>query len=1206
MNRVRAYGLTCVLMFAAVAAQATTIVLPSDEQLVAKSSVIVEGTVVSTNAVENNGAIYTDTVINVARAIKGRTDATITVREIGGELDGRITKVYGTAEFHAGERVLVFLEPNPRGGFRTIDLFVGKFTEARTMNARRLWLREDGAQDVQLLDGDFHAVEARNVQRDAVGFETFIAESLTGRAGTKNYGIENPVLARDASTATDGHRYTSDFTLIAEPTIYRWFRFDTGQSAAWYSAGTQPGYTNGGVSELQTAMGVWTGYTQAIIRYTYAGARSGPMGGLDAPNGVNEVLFNDPLNEISGTWNRSTGGVVGQGGFNGVSTGGTWNAPFTADPSHPAGPVHAYAITEGNLVVQDGVSSSTGISSTRLAEIVAHEFGHTLGIGHSTDSTALMYPTVTGLGPSLRPDDQLAARWLYPNGDTTPPNPQGPAAPTNLRATVSGTNVDLTWDDNATNETGQSIYLAAGSGAFSNVGDVAANAKSARVSGLAGGSYRLYVVAFNASGTSSQSNTVTATIASAPVASFSFTPSNGTAGATTFTFTDQSTGGVTSRQWNFGDGSSATASVVAHIYATPGQYTVTLTVSANGLSSQTSKSVAVFAPLDASFVWSPSSPTPNDTVQFTDQSSGSPTAWNWSFGDGTTSSQPNPSKKYPVAGSYLVTLTVSRTGSSSSTTKTIGVSSGVPITPNVVAAFSLSSPSPTAGASVTFNDQSSGSPTTWSWTFGDGGSSASKNPIHVYALPGTYTVSLTASNATTSSSSTKDITVAEAAAYRSLISVAAQTGGVGGTSWRTELTMFNAGAQGANVRVLFLPSGGGQPTIRDLFLAPHQSQTYANALLDLFAMPSGAGALGVEASSAGTTADLRITSRTFTTGASGTYGQSVPDVEPASLAKTLYVTGIKSGTDYRTNLGFVNRASTSLTATLTLFSATGGTTSTTNVTLPANSFQQSSLVSYFPEVEGRTFDVLSLRIASPVPDAVSAYASVVDNTTQDPVYIQAVTPAVGGALTIPVVGRAPGANGTFWRSDVTFFNPTTVRMTLTLQYGGVEKSFAINGGDTLVLADVLAVFGQTAGSATLAVTWSTVVGPVATSRTYTSVENGGTYGQSIDPLAQLSNATFVPGLRNDTSYRTNLGFVNGGSDTETFNVIALSPNGNELARTTVILAAGASTQSAVTALLPRVNGNFTLFVEGDGNAQLFAYGSMIDNQSGDPVFFAGR
>jgi hypothetical protein len=318
------------------------------------------------------------------------------------------------------------------------------------------------------------------------------------------------------------------------------------------------------------------------------------------------------------------------------------------------------------------------------------------------------------------------------------------------------------------------------------------------------------------------------------------------------------------------------------------------------------------------------------------------------------------------------------------------------------------------------------------------------------------------------------------------------------------------------------------------------------------------------------------------------------------------VTGIKSGTDYRTNLGLVNRASTPVTATLTLFSATGGTTATKSVTLAATSFQQASLVSYFPEVEGRTFDVLSLRIVSAVPDAVSAYASVVDNITQDPVYIQAVTPAVGGALSIPVVGRAPGANGTFWRSDVTFFNPTTSRMVLTLTYSGASHPIAVNGGDTVVLADVLSEFGQTAGGATLGVTWSNVTGPVVTSRTYTSVEKGGTFGQSIDPLAQLGNTSFVAGLRNDASYRTNVGFVNGGDETETFDVIALGTDGAELARTTVTLPAGVQMQSAVTALLPRVSGNFTLSVQGDDNAELFAYGSMIDNQSGDPVFYAGR
>ena len=117
-----------------------------------------------------------------------------------------------------------------------------------------------------------------------------------------------------------------------------------------------------------------------------------------------------------------------------------WTAPFTADATHTARAYTAYNITEGNLTIQDNVSTTTGIGSTTLAEIVAHELGHTLGFGHSSDSTALMYATVSPGGASLRPDDQLAARWLYPNGaqsggggTTTVPN-----APSNLNATISG------------------------------------------------------------------------------------------------------------------------------------------------------------------------------------------------------------------------------------------------------------------------------------------------------------------------------------------------------------------------------------------------------------------------------------------------------------------------------------------------------------------------------------------------------------------------------------------------------------------------------------------------------------------------------------------------------------------------------------------------------------------------------------------------
>ena len=1202
MNRfsLRAYGLTCVLMLAGMTASATTIVLPTDEQLVDKASLIVSGTVAAVTPVDRSGAVWTEATVRVTRTVKGSAPETITVNEPGGMLGDRVTRIYGAPEFVAGENVLLFLVPDG-DKYRVVDLFVGKFGEGKTLDGRRLWMRARDAE-VTLLDHDFKPIEAGLVEREATGFEHFVRERAAGRAAAKNYGLVNPALAEETAPRP---RIQSNFTLMSEGAPpARWFSFDNGGSAAWYHSGTQPGYSGGGLTELQTAMGVWVNYGSAKIRYSYAGALTVAPKGTKSRNGVNEVLFNDPLAEIAGSWTPSQGGVVGLGGYNGLSSGKSWTAPFQADPAHPAGTMTAYEITEANLVIQDNVSPANGISSKILGEIIAHEFGHTLGIGHSESSTALMYASVTGLGPSLRDDDMVAARWLYPSGSSTPPQPQVPSAPSSLVATASGSNADLTWNDNSSDETNFGIYLAGATGSFTKTGTVPAGTRSARISALAAGTYRVYVVATNAAGDSAASNTATFTIAGAPVAVFSLSPQSGNAGVTTFTFFDESKGTITSRSWSFGDGSTSSASVATHVYATAGTFPVTLTVTGPGGSSSVTKNVSVSGAISALFSFSPSNPTVSDTLQFTDLSGGAPSSWSWTFGDGTSSTQQNPAKKYGSQGTYTVSLTVSRNGVSSTTSREIVVAGATPGTIPVVATFDASAVNVTPGQTVSFSDRSSGAPTQWSWSFGDGTSSTAQNPSHVYASTGIYTVTLTASKAGSSSQATKQIVVTAVVPYSTLISAVAQTDGAGGTTWRTELSIVNTGLEGTTVTLRFLPS----LTERTFFLAPRQSMTYANTLFEAFRLSSGAGAVTIDATSAGSSAQLRVTSRTFTTGTIGTYGQSVPEVQPRQLEKTLYVTGIQSTAAYRTNIVLVNRGTAAISPSLTLYSQGGGVIATKTVTLPPSSFQQSALWAYFPEVQNASHDVLTLKIGSNESDAVSAYASVVDNATQDPIYIQAVPAPLVSSATIPAVGRASGANGTFWRSDVTLFNPRDAALSVSLRYGGANRTVTLAPRDTIVIADVLSsLFGASAGSGPLFLSWSASSGPVVTSRTYTSVETGGTFGQSIDPIAALGRTSFVPGLRNDSSFRSNIGFVNGGADAETLTVIVLSSFGTELARTTVTVPAGEQRQYSVSSLFPNVNSSsFTLAVEGDADAKLFAYGSMVDNASGDPVFFAGQ
>ena len=99
-----------------------------------------------------------------------------------------------------------------------------------------------------------------------------------------------------------------------------------------------------------------------------------------------------------------------------------------------------------------------------------------------------------------------------------------------------------------------------------------------------------------------------------------------------------------------------------------------------------------------------------------------------------------PNVQLTNAGNYSV-IVADITGSITSTNATLTV---VPAAP--VANFNASPASGAAPLNVTFSDTSSNSPTNWSWTFGDTGTSTSQSPVHTYTTPGAYTVRLIASN----------------------------------------------------------------------------------------------------------------------------------------------------------------------------------------------------------------------------------------------------------------------------------------------------------------------------------------------------------------------------------------------------------------------------------------------------------------------------
>jgi len=149
----------------------------------------------------------------------------------------------------------------------------------------------------------------------------------------------------------------------------------------------------------------------------------------------------------------------------------------------------------------------------------------------------------------------------------------------------------------------------------------------------------------------------------------------------------------------------------------------------------------------ANFTGTPTSGIAPLTVNFTDTSTEGPTSWSWNFGDGGTSTLQNPSHQYTATGTYTVQLTATNAYGSNSVTKTGYITVSTLQAP--VAAFTASATTVTVGGSVTFTDQSTNSPTSWSWTFPGGtpSTSTAQNPTVTYSTAGTYSVTLTATNA---------------------------------------------------------------------------------------------------------------------------------------------------------------------------------------------------------------------------------------------------------------------------------------------------------------------------------------------------------------------------------------------------------------------------------------------------------------------------
>jgi len=199
-------------------------------------------------------------------------------------------------------------------------------------------------------------------------------------------------------------------------------------------------------------------------------------------------------------------------------------------------------------------------------------------------------------------------------------------------------------------------------------------------------------------------------------------------------FTDQSANNPTQWLWDFGDGNTSAAANPVHTFSLPGTYQVCLTARSACGDTQFCQNLTVncFAP-QANFTFAGQ----ELDLSFTDISTNNPTAWSWAFGDGSNSTEQNPTHTFPFPGNYLVCLSVSSPCGNTQRCELVSAGCTAP-----QAGFSYSGNS----LAISFQDNSTGGAVAWLWDFGDGSASTQASPQHTYNEPGAYEVCLTASN----------------------------------------------------------------------------------------------------------------------------------------------------------------------------------------------------------------------------------------------------------------------------------------------------------------------------------------------------------------------------------------------------------------------------------------------------------------------------
>ncbi|HXH40420.1 MAG TPA: hypothetical protein VNN08_17450 [Thermoanaerobaculia bacterium] len=458
--------------------------------------------------------------------------------------------------------------------------------------------------------------------------------------------------------------------------------------------------------------------------------------------------------------------------------------------------------------------------------------------------------------------------------------------------------------------------------------------------------------------------------------------------------------------------------------------------------------------------------------------------------------------------------------------------------------------------------------------------------------------------------------------------------------FQSDIRVTNSSAQPMKYQLTFTPTGDtgitqGKQTTVDI--DPGHTIALDDVLQSWFGSNGATGTLEVRPLTTAPTSTAAAVpsglaniltfaaSRTYNTTANGTFGQYIPAIPFAAFvgragdptkSTILSLQQIAQSPAFRTNLGIVEGSGDPASVLVSVFGDNG--VKLTEFTQDLKGGQHLQLNSVLAQKNVQVSDGrIEVKVVSP-GGKVTAYASVIDNQTNDPLLVPPVAVNQVAAAKYVIPGVADLSNGTAnWQTDVRLFNPSQniVNVTLTFhsQGGGTpqSKEVSLAPGQVQTFDSALRqLFGISNDGGALHVVTTAATPLVATARTYNQTANG-TYGQFVpavtanDAAALGTRPLQILQIEESDRYRTNVGFAEVTGNGATIEVTAIPSDSKVAASTQIDLAANQFVQYPQLlksmGLTNMYNARVTVKVI-SGQGRVAAYASVIDMQTNDPTF----